>query len=162
MTHTANDRIQNTLSEWNAREVSKGVNVLSDNSVLKVECYELPLTANLILGSPPLELEVVSTPQTIFTPNRAVCNSPSPFFVMIRRICTTGKNISPPHEPYDSYDIRIGTEGLLIRSSGLRSDDSITVSAFYTGLVPDGFVDGTEFPFVIVFSGSHTIVQSDR
>ena len=46
MTQTANDRIQNVLSEWNTLETSKGVSVVSDDRCLSVEWYELPRTDN--------------------------------------------------------------------------------------------------------------------
>lgn len=162
MTQTANDRIQAALNEWNARKSSEGVSVLSDDSNLKVERYELPLSQTLILGSPLLELPGLSAvPNTNFKPVRAVCNSPSPLFVMIRQITLSNCPSILVNEQIDSYTCRIGTDGLTFHVPEMAADDTITVSAFYTGLVPEVFVEGTELSFLIMLFGSYTIVQSD-
>jgi len=162
MTQSPDDRIQNSLSEWNTREASKGVSVLSDNSNLKVEHYELPLSQTLVLGTPLLELPGLSAaPNTKFKPVRAVCNSPSPLFVMIRQITISNCPSILVNEQIDSYTCRIGTDGLIFHVPEMAADDTITISAFYTGLVPELFVEGTELSFLVMLFGSYTILQSE-
>ena len=164
MPNTSDERMKSALADWTAKNNLKSKESLAAppaNTDIKVEWYELPLCQTIMLGSIPFELtELSTTPQTEFQPVKFVCNSPAPLFVIYRSFTIKSITIVIPSDFTDSYESRSGTNGLEIYSSKLKKDDSISVSALYTGLVPDGFTEGSETYFVVTFIGKHTIVSS--
>lgn len=177
MTNASDARMKAALADWTDKNNLKSKESLAAppaNTDIKVEWYELNLWQQLVIGTPILDLSKLrETPQTRFRPEHVQTNCPSLGFAFLRDfyILKSEENekislLCRPIGEVNSWDMDLWACSYSndrsvfgFDSPVMQPNDTIVVSAYYTGLVPEGFTEGKEQCFTVVFYGRNTVLS---
>jgi len=118
----------------------------------------LPINQKIVIGTPLEQMKsLIGCPDTFFKIERVSCNSPCGGFVYLTEIKLSNIHLTFGTGAVDSSVYSSCSAGIppkLSCESIVPAGARVSVFGRYSGFVPSGFVEGSEFNFNVTFHGT--------
>lgn len=128
------------------------------HSTVKVERYSFSFspTSNLVLGTASSIPTFTQNPSTSIKPQRVIVNAPAPGFVFLSTLQIANVNVFVGGTE-DAFTYGPSAQNVVLDLPRLDPQNRVSASGTYSGLLPPGFVNGSQYTLVITLQGPSTM-----